>query len=117
MDALENRPLDAPGYESGSPRRAKFSGVHYIAGVYSPQKVVWAGGVVLEDFSAIPDKIRIQDAVLAADLLHLHAGVGLLQDVDDLAFSVSAFLHRSLLAVIPPENSSFSLRHKWGSLR
>src|SRR5690606_2655892 len=50
----------------------------------------------------------LADAVLAADVGDLHAGVGLLEDGHDLALGESAFLHR-LGVVVRPEPSTFDL--------
>jgi hypothetical protein len=42
----------------------------------------------------------------AAHILHLGAGVGFLEDGNDLGFGKSASLRQNLLAVILPESSS-----------
>jgi hypothetical protein len=42
----------------------------------------------------------LRDTVFTADVLHRHAGIGLLHDRDDLGLSESSFLHCSLLAVL-----------------
>ena len=56
-----------------------------------------------------------QGAALAADLFHLYASIGLLQDVYELMSGVSAFLLRGLLTVVLPKHSNSSQYHYWGS--